>query len=68
MTKFEQARAAIYRAAVKNVKNHGKNQLLAARQYTDGVTYHCPRFDETRGMYEMSARETKSGQPFIVRW
>lgn len=58
-------RAKIFRAAVNNCKNHGRNQFEFAASFADACIsdrgYFC-----TNESYEIDGFYTKSGNPVVV--
>lgn len=58
----ELGRAAIYKACCRVLKNNGKRQFAAAKQYAD----NCEIIHE--GEYEIRSMDTKNGRPFVVTW
>lgn len=64
----ERAYSAIYREACRVIKNRGRNQFDAARQYTDAVMDDCKFFPDDLS-WEIGSYYTKSGLgAVLVYW
>lgn len=61
----ERAYSAIYREACRVIKNRGRNQFDAARQYTDAVMDDCDFFPDNLS-WEIGSYYTKNGLGAVV--
>lgn len=61
------AHAAIYRACCWCLKNRGKNQFAAARQFAD-ATMDEDGFFPDNDSYEIGSFYTKHHAPVVVKW